>query len=378
VRRLALLSVLSALLLPASAQATFPGANGKIAFFGPSACLQMVNPDGTGRTEPGVCGGTSAAISPDGERVLSPVYNAVNDVYDRRNSKLDGTDAIVIPGFSYYVPSVAWSYDGKLISTVTEYTCAECPGGTLYVALADGTGTERYLTDVNPYDRVSWGSGGQIAYSVTTSFYPYSSTIETIGPGGHTVVATGSVGGPDWSPDADRIVFIRGSEIAVVNADGSGIHDLTSNSAADYRPRWSPDGQKILFSSDRDGDPYEIYVMNPDGTSQVNLTRNPAVDRNAIWSPDGKQIAFESNRDGDYDIYVVNRDGSGLVQVTNDPVNELLQDWQAVLGPQRSDYESSNSFCKAERAFLGDDAFARRYGTNNKGANAFGKCASSG
>jgi WD40-like Beta Propeller Repeat len=325
-----------ALVVPASAQATFPGANGKIAFYAGGDCVEMINPDGTGRTQTGDCGWatafggfTSAAISPDGQRILSPVYNVGNDVYDLRNTKLDGTDPLVRPGFSYHEPTVAWSYDGKLISILTEYDCALCPLGDLDIANADGTGTVQRITpagDANPYDNVSWGDRGGLAYSTWIQCCSGGS-IRTAFP--ERTVATGDVDSPFWAPGSNQILFRRGSEIAVVNADGTGLHDLTSNTASDYPAGWSSDGQKILFQSNRDGNS-EIYVMNPDGSSQVNLTNNPAYDCCAGWSPDGRKIAFFSNRDGDYDIYVMNRDGSGLVHVTNDPGTEQGVGWQPI------------------------------------------------
>src|SRR6185436_11226570 len=60
-------------------------------------------------------------------------------------------------------------------------------------------------------------------------------------------------------------------------------------------PAWSPDGRKLAFVSERDGNA-EIYVMNADGSAQENLTRQPANDSHPAWSPDGRKIAFVSRR----------------------------------------------------------------------------------
>jgi Tol biopolymer transport system component len=97
-----------------------------------------------------------------------------------------------------------------------------------------------------------------------------------------------------------------------VKADGSGLRNLTPKpvGAAYADPAWSPDGRKIAFVSDRDGNS-EIYVMNANGSGQRSLTRNPAYDADPAWSPDGRKIAFVSNRDGNYGVYVMNADGSG-------------------------------------------------------------------
>jgi len=72
---------------------------------------------------------------------------------------------------------------------------------------------------------------------------------------------------------------------------------LTTNSAGDFGPSWSPDGSKIAFWSDRDGNS-DIYVMNADGSEQTRLTDNSASDQEPAWSPDGRRVAFVSSRDG--------------------------------------------------------------------------------
>ena len=78
---------------------------------------------------------------------------------------------------------------------------------------------------------------------------------------------------------------------------------------------WSPDGRRIAFVSDRDGND-EVYVINVDGSGLRNLTRNPARDGHPAWSSDGRTIGFVSNRGGNRDIYVMNADGSGQRNLT--------------------------------------------------------------
>ena len=94
----------------------------------------------------------------------------------------------------------------------------------------------------------------------------------------------------------------------------------------DFSPTWSPDGSRIAFDSERDGN-LEVYVMNADGTGQTRLTDNPAADGVPAWSPDGSRIAFMSNRDGDYEIYVMNTDGSGQTRLTVNSAADVAPAW---------------------------------------------------
>src|SRR5690349_11511874 len=80
---------------------------------------------------------------------------------------------------------------------------------------------------------------------------------------------------------------------------------------SDMFARWSADGTRIVFVSDRDGDE-EIYVMNADGTEPKRLTRAPGRDAHPDFSRDGRRILFQSQRGNgtDTNVYVMNSDGS--------------------------------------------------------------------
>jgi len=123
---------------------------------------------------------------------------------------------------------------------------------------------------------------------------------------------------PRWSPMDRRLVF---QSDRAGNPDVySGAERLTADSASDGEPAWSPDGRLIAFVSTRDGN-REIYVMRADGRGQRRLTRNGADDQWPRWS-NPRRIVFQSNRHSDDDLYAIGADGTGLQRLTNLPGDE--------------------------------------------------------
>ena len=119
-----------------------------------------------------------------------------------------------------------------------------------------------------------------------------------------------------------------------MNPDGSGLVSLTAGSwAADSQPVFSPDGSRIAFVSDRTGDA-EIFVMNADGTGVTQVTSNPALDADPAFSADGSRIAFTSDRDSSRDLYVIGIDGSGETRLTSGPAT-ARSTWRRPTGAVR-------------------------------------------
>ncbi|MGH7551273.1 MAG: Kelch repeat-containing protein [Gemmatimonadota bacterium] len=133
---------------------------------------------------------------------------------------------------------------------------------------------------------------------------------------------------PAYSPDGSRIAYMSNADgdfdIYVMEPDSGTIAKLTDAPGQDGTPVWSPDGSRIAFRSYRDG-PSQIYVMDADGSEERNLSSTASHDEHPFWSPDGQRIYFASDRsavgegDENSDLYVMDADGSNVQRITSTP-----------------------------------------------------------
>lgn len=161
-------------------------------------------------------------------------------------------------------------------------------------------------------------------------------------PGDNKIVyASTHLAGDECPPEPDRTKgyvwkLYDSFDIFSVNLDGSELTRLTNSGTYDAEATVSPKGDKIIFTSLRDGDP-ELYIMDIDGSNQQRLTFEKGYDGGAFFSHDGSKIVWRASRPKtekeleDYnelvthgyvrptalEIYIMDSDGSNIQQVTN-------------------------------------------------------------
>ena len=297
VRGLAIGMLLAVFAWAPSAQAAFPGQNGKIAF-SEAGVLWSINPDGTGQTQ-------------------------LRDGYEP-----------------------AWSHDGSALLFTREHDIRVMPpDGTTETVLLDAPGTtpDGFFSWRNP----AWSPDGTefVTGELEDSFNGFFEGLSTAAADGSGVIQSRFAEGttPSWSPTGSEIAYVSKPPfgtpggIYAIAPDGTGMHTIWEEfretspwPAAD--PDYSPDGTKILFSTPYPGNDYQIYVAPAAGGPLTRLTNNDNADIDAVWSPDGTKIAFASDRDGNFEIYTMNANGTNQTRITNNPAEQVDPTWQPVLG----------------------------------------------
>jgi TolB protein len=265
---------LGGLVLGAVARSDTLAQNAKIVFAGPKG-IYTINPDGSGQKLIHRTTAQAPAWSPNGKQIVVVGQKGLTVL------RADGTHPVLYKTTGVFPASPAWSPDGKRIAFA-----AQRPGGVadLYVLTLKTKGVAQLtktpqVIEVTP----SWSPDGtrilfgQIPRSIV--FPP--TVLRSVSPSGRSLrlVSNLPAGQAVWSPDGTRIAFAGAlsgeADIWVLNANGTGLTDLTPNfgGGAAY-PAWSPDGSKIAFQSGR-GDQHadwDIWVMNADGSDPTRLT----------------------------------------------------------------------------------------------------------
>lgn len=250
----------------------------------------------------------------------------------------DGSDLIQITDNDYDDWGATWSPNREQLAFRS--TRSGLP--VIYVMDADGTNVERIsdskLYVGNPYYQatMSWSpDGSQLVYSANLNgnWDIWVSNLNN----GQLMRLTNEISEdshPDWSPDGSQIVFNSDRdglfEIYTMNIDGTNVTRLTHNQEAIVIfPRWSPNGDEIVFftNSLEDGSQADIFIMNTHCNNIRQLTTHSAIDRVATYSPDGQSIVFRSERDGDSDIYTMNLNTGRIQPVSFNSQMDMSPDW---------------------------------------------------
>ena len=245
------------------------------------------DPDGSNReqlTDFGTDSYWKIAVSPDGTKILFVSEGELTTsqiwVVDADGENLQNLTET--PGRFHEFPS--WSPDG---SQIVYHSYAQGVEGDLFIMNADGTGKTNITNTPGGEWWPDWSPDGTtIAFHVFRGNQPdIIETINADGTGRSVLFEDDAIffGNPSWSPDGSKIAFRSNFEsevsweICVADADGSDINcltDLRNNSVEHRFPTWSPDGNRIAFDSNRDGDTdaYDVFVMNADGSGLTNIT----------------------------------------------------------------------------------------------------------
>jgi len=201
------------------------------------------------------------------------------DPFDIYTVGRDGKDLRRLTNFGVYTAEGVLSPDGKRI------VFTSLKGGDLDIYTMNVDGTDiRQLTSTPGYDGGPWWSpdGTRIVYRAwhptdTTELRAYRDLL------------------------GQRMIRPNRMELFVMNADGSGQRQITSLGGANFGPSWTPDGRRIIFSSNHKNPRsrnFDLYLVNLDGSGLAQVTTNAEFDGFPMFSPDGKKLIWASNRAG--------------------------------------------------------------------------------
>ncbi len=191
----------------------------------------------------------------------------------------------------------------------------------LRIADADGANPLTMVSSKEPIISPSWSpDGSKIAYVSFEKKKPII-FVQSLS-GQRTVLANfkGNNSAPAWAPDGNKLAIVltygANSQVYTINADGSGLQQITKSSAIDTEPTWSNDGQWIYFSSDRGGKP-QIYKVSSSGGEPQRVTFEGSYNVSPRFSPDGKSLAMIRNDGGKYRVALQDL-ASGQVQILSE------------------------------------------------------------
>ncbi|HEY9422133.1 MAG TPA: hypothetical protein VIW92_12020, partial [Thermoanaerobaculia bacterium] len=277
--------------------------------FGPrrrSSLSQIVRIDlVTGAQRPlAVQDGVQPAWSPKGLRIA---YWSLAQPGNRRalwTIPVDGGSPATVVDDAFYNWNPVWSPDGRFL-----YFASNRSGSMNLWKVAFDERSGRVLSTPQPITTSSeWSAlpsfsrdGQRLIYATESSrsfveLVPFNpETAQVTGPPVLAYQGARAIRSCDVSPDGSWLALGASSpaeDLLLVRSDGGDLRQLTSDPAQDRTPYWSPDGHRILFSSNRSGK-HEAWTIRPDGSGLTRITHLP--DQPVLfpfWSPDGQQVGF--------------------------------------------------------------------------------------
>lgn len=244
-----------------------------------------------------------ASWSPDGKKIvlISSRHGGLKvHVLDATGGG-DGSNMQQLTSGGDEDDSPVWSPDGRKIAFVS------VRGGVSHIFVMNANGSEiRQLTsgagqNIHP----AWSADGAWILFNTTHFAAAAQTA------GQTAVENRVIG---EKTDDDM-------DLATVRPDGNDLTRITHGGGYTYAS-YSPDGKSILHRRQQ-GEVSQVFLMNADGSGDHNLSGTSTLDGWPSWSPDGKRIVFSRHGQNGFQIFVMNRDGSGVRQLT-DAIGEFV------------------------------------------------------
>ena len=198
------------------------------------------------------------------------------DPYDIYTASPDGSNLRRLTNYGVYTAEGTLSPDGQTIV----FTSLKDGDLDIYTMRVDGTGLRR-LTNTPGYDGGPFFSpdGRQIVYR---AWHPTDTALTSY-----------------QALLAQRLVRPNRMEIWVMNSDGSDQHQITNLGGANFAPYFTPDGRRIIFSSNHvnpHSRNFDLYLVNPDGSGLEQVTTDGEFDGFPMFSPDGKQLVWASGR----------------------------------------------------------------------------------